>query len=452
MKIKNRLALYFTIISAVILLTALTVIFVTFNSFAKSDFYSRLMGRAKLAAQLYLEADEISPDSLSHVRERYLKQLPGEVTRIYADDNTASFIRDRQQYWNSHVIDMVRKREEVEFTEGNRQTVGIYYNDNQGNFVILTSAKDIQGHRRIDDLVEIMIVMFILVITGLFFVGRWFAKKALEPIDNMIDEMQQVHAGNLSFRITEGSGKDEISKLAENFNRLLKHLDNAFEVQQTYVTNASHELKTPVTSIIGEIEVALNKARSNAEYEDVLRSVLNDAEGLNETITGLMELAQVDMNYIQAPQDPVAIDELIWELADQWNNKLGKGQFVVSVQHLPEDPEKLQVPANKALLTIALNNIISNAYKFSNDRRVQCDLYADNDRISITISDSGIGIPAGELEKVFDSFYRGTNVKQYQGSGIGLYITGKIIQLYNGEISIKSDQKSGTAITIVFSA
>ena len=186
MKIRNRLALYFTLISVVVLLIALCVIFITFNSFVKSDFYGRLMDRAKVAAQLYLEADEISPDSLNHVRERYLKQLPGEITRFYNDNNAPSFISDRQQYWNNDVINMVRKQKEVEFTEGNRQTIGIYYNDNQGNFVILTSAADIQGHRRIDDLVEIMLVMFVLVITGLFFTGRWFAKKALEPLHDMI--------------------------------------------------------------------------------------------------------------------------------------------------------------------------------------------------------------------------------------------------------------------------
>jgi signal transduction histidine kinase len=295
-----------------------------------------------------------------------------------------------------------------------------------------------------------MLFMFVWVITGLFFIGRWFAKKALEPIDDMIGEMQQVRASNLSLRITEGNGRDEISKLAQNFNRLLKHLDNAFEVQQTYVTNASHELKTPVTSIIGEIEVALNKGRTTEEYQQVLRSVLNDAEGLNETITGLMELAQVDMSYTQAALSPVAIDELIWELADQWTHKLGKGLFAVNIKHLPDDPEKLQIPANKALLTIALNNIISNAYKFSDKRRVQCDLDAGNDNISITITDTGIGIPVDETEKVFHSFYRGTNVKDYHGNGIGLYITGKIINLFNGTINITSIPGQGTSITIDF--
>jgi signal transduction histidine kinase len=450
MKIKNRLALYFTLISAVILLIALSTIFITFNSFVRTDFYSRLMDRAKVAAQLYLEADEISADSLSHVRERYLKQLPGEVTRFYDDRNAASFIKDRQQYWSSDIINIVRKRKQLEFTEGDRQTVGIYYNDNQGNFVILTSAADMQGHQRIADLVEIMLFMFVCVITGLFFIGRWFAKKALEPIDEIVKQMQQVRASNLSLRIAEGNGKDEISKLAQNFNRLLKHLDNAFEIQQTFVTNASHELKTPITSIIGEVEVALNKRRTPEEYEQILTSVLNDTERLNDTITGLMELAQVDMSYTQAALSPVAIDELIWELADYWTNKLGKGLFAVSIQHLPDDPEKLLIPANKALLTIALNNIIGNAYKFSNNQRVQCDLYADNNRISITITDRGIGIPADEMEKVFQSFYRGANVKDYHGNGIGLYITGKIITLFNGTISVISNTSNGSAITIHF--
>ncbi|WP_426670306.1 ATP-binding protein [Mucilaginibacter sp. McL0603] len=450
MKIKNRLALYFTLISTVILLIALAIILVIFNSFAKSDFYSRLVDRAKVAAQLYLEADEISPDSLSHVRERNLKQLPGEVTRFYDDRNGASFIRDRQQYWDSNVINMVRKGRQVEFTEGNRQTVGIYYNDNQGNFVILTSAVDIQGHRRINDLIEIMLIMIVWVVAGLFFIGRWFAKKALEPIDDIIGQMQQVRASNLSMRINEGNGKDEISELAQNFNRLLKHLDNAFEVQQTYVVNASHELKTPVTSIIGEIEVALNKKRPNEEYEQILKSVLNDAENLNETITGLMELAQVDMSYTRAELSPVAVDELVWELADHWTNKMGKGLFAVSIQHLPDDPEKLQIPANKSLLIIALNNIISNAYKFSDKQRVQCDLYADSSHISITISDKGLGIPAEELEKVFQSFYRATNAKDYKGNGIGLYITGKIISLFNGTINATSEPGKGTSITVSF--
>src|ERR1700739_828971 len=127
MKIKDRLALYFTLISAAVLVIAMAATFFAFSSFAKADFYSRLLDRAKVAAQLYLEADEISVDSLSHVRDRYMKGIPGGVVRFYNDKNAPSFIKDKQQYWNPDVINMVRRRKQAEFGEGERQTVGIYY-------------------------------------------------------------------------------------------------------------------------------------------------------------------------------------------------------------------------------------------------------------------------------------------------------------------------------------
>ncbi|MEO8884630.1 MAG: ATP-binding protein [Mucilaginibacter sp.] len=450
MKIKNRLSLYFALITAVILFVALFIIYFAFNSIVRTDFDNRLLDRAKVAAQLYLKADEISSDSLSNVRKRYLRQLTGEVMRFYDNRNAPKFINDNNQHWNDKIINLVRKRHELIFTEGDHQSAGIYYKDNQGDFVILVSAIDIQGNKRLDDLIEIMAVFMITSLALLFFVGRWFAQKSLKPLDDMVQQMQQVRASNLSMRINEGNGKDEISRLAQNFNRLLMHLENAFELQQSFVTNASHELRTPVTSIIGEVEVALHKDRSVQEYDLLLRSVLADAERLKETITGLLELAQVDMNYTQAILSPVAIDELIWEVNDYWTKRIGKGMFTVNILGLPEDPEKLSIPANKALLTIALNNIIGNAYKFSNNKPVQCDLYIDNAKITITITDQGIGIPTAEAQKVFESFYRAGNVASHHGNGIGLYVTHKIISLFNGSITIDAAQPQGTAVKVEF--
>ena len=450
MKIKNRLSLYFTAISVIVLLIVEVVICITFNSLVKSDFYDHLMDRANVAAQLYLEADEISADSLSHVRQRYLQPLSHEVIRLYDDKNSASFIKDKNQFWTGPVINAVRKRKQMKFAEGSRQTVGIYYNDNQGNFVILVTAVDAQGDKRLRDLISSMAILLLGATVGLFIISRWFAQKTLEPMDKVIKQMRQVRAGNLSLRVDEGNGKDEISALAHNFNQLLEHLENAFELQQTFVINASHELRTPITTIIGEIELALHKLRTNAEYEQVLHSVLTDAERLNETITSLLELANVDMNYTQPALKPVSIDELIWELNDHWSEKAGKGHFNVNILHLPQDHEKLQLIANKSLLTIAFNNIIGNAFKFSGSKPVQCELYADEKNIIIKITDQGIGIMPGELENIFESFYRGTNVKEYNGNGIGLYVTYKIINLFNGTITVNSVPGSGTTVTVQF--
>lgn len=450
MKIKNRLSLYFTAISAIVLLIVEVAICITFNSLVKSDFYDHLMVRAYIAAQRYLEADEISADSLSHVKVRYLQALPDEVIRFYDDKNQPAFINEKNHFWSRPVIDEVRKRKQMEFAGGGRQNAGIYYYDNQGDFVILVSAIDVAGNKRTRDLIESMAILLVSVTAGLFIISRWFAQKALQPIDRVINQMRKVSAGNLSLRVDEGNGKDEISALAHNFNQLLEHLENAFELQQTFVVNASHELRTPITTIIGEIEIALHKLRTHAEYERVLQSVLTDAERLNGTITSLLELANVDMNYTQPTISPVAMDELIWELNDYWLAKKGKGMFSINILHLPEDHEKLQLPANKSLLTIAFNNIIGNAYKFSRDNPVQCDFYADEKEMVITITDTGIGIAPDEIAKIFKSFYRGKNVNSYNGNGIGLYVTYKIISLFNGTISVSSVPDKHTIVTIQF--
>ena len=450
MKIKNRLSLYFTLLGSGVLLVVLASIYFSFYSFIRSDFFTHLNDRANVAAQLYLEADEITPDSLSRVHDRFLKTLPGEVIRLYDNRNSAAFIKDDQQYWDHHIIETVRKRHYLQYTDKDRQVVGIYYEDNQGDFVILASAMDIEGHRRLDLMLKTMIVVFFIVGAVLYFISRLLAAEALLPIHNVIKQMKLIKASNLHLRIDEGNGKDEISELASNFNRLLSHLENAFELQKTYVTNASHELRTPVTSIIGEVDLALSKKRSPDEYEKTLNLVLEESERLRDTISGLMELARVDMDYTGAQLTPVRMDELLWDINDFWTHKTGAGPFKINIEHLPENDDLLTIPANRQLMFIALNNLIGNAFKFSAQRQVTCNFYADEQLIRIQVIDTGIGIPAEDMDKVTSSFYRSYNARSFAGNGIGLYVTQKIIQLFNGTLTIQSAEDIGTTITTEF--
>lgn len=446
MKIKNRLALYYTLISSGLLLVMMVCMYIAFGYFFRNDFYGRINDRAKIAAQVYLEADEISSDSLNHVQQRMVERLPGEVIRVYNDKNQASFIKDESQYWGAATINQVRQAKSLNFTNGDRQTVGIYYPDNQGNFVILASAIDIQSRARLMRIAQVMVVTFLLVNSLLFFIGRWLAAKSLLPVVKLAREMTRISASQLHFRADEGNGTDETSSLAQSFNRLLQHLQNSFELQQTFVANASHELRTPLTSITGEIELALNRRRSIEDYETLLRSVLVDTNRLTDTVNSLMELAQTDMEYTRADVEPVRMDELLWELQAHWANK----PFVADVQQLPENQQLLLVQANKNLLMIAFNNIIGNAFKFSNDQPVTCTLQANGDQICFIISDQGIGIPEEDLADIFTPFYRGDNTQPFHGNGIGLYMAYMIIILFNGQITVSSKLNNGTAVEIRF--
>jgi signal transduction histidine kinase len=449
-KIKDRLSLYFTLIGSGILLAVMVSLYISVYTIVRNDFYTHLNDRANVAAQVYLKADEISPDSLTQVRNRFFKNLHGEVTRIYDDRNSAAFIKDDKQYWQEKTIKDVRRYKHLEYANQNRQIVGNYYKDNQGNFVILVSAVDQTGKRQLDRILEAMIVVFLIVTITLFLVSRWLAQSTLSPIKSVVRQMQLIKSTNLHLRVDEGKGKDEITELASNFNRLLEHLENAFELQRTYVANASHELRTPITSIIGEVELALNKERSPDETKKTLQLVLEESERLRDTISGLMELAQVDMDYTIAQQSPIRMDELLWDVQAYWVNKAGADALQINIEHMPDDEAMLTIPANYQLLFIALNNLIGNAFKFSSQQPVKCNFYADETVIRMQIIDSGIGIPKEDLDLVFKSFYRATNSHNFVGSGIGLYVTQKIIQLFKGTLQVESVEGHGTAITIQF--
>lgn len=450
MKIKTRLSLYFTLISSGALLLVLVAVYIAVFSFFTADFYNRLTDRTNLASQLYLKADELAADSMIQVQQRYLEKLPEEVIRIYDDNNLSAFDMKHNVYWTQDIINQVRKEGYIEYEDGNRKVVGKSYKDNQGNFVILASAVDVNSSRRLIMLGEITGILFIIFGTGLFFAGRMFAQKALSPVDKMVAQIRNIRSSNLHLRVGQVKSKDEIYELIDNFNRLLAHLQNAFELQQTFVANASHELRTPLTSIMGEVEVALDKPRDTQEYERVLRSIANDGGRLQETITSLMELAQVDLHYTQAILSPVRVDELIWELEEHWTGRKGPGMLKIQVANLPEDEEVLTISAHKSMLYIALNNLIDNAFKYSAPHPVTLNFEATDSHIKIAVTDQGPGIEEEAVEKIFRPFYRVNKDKNISGSGIGLYITSKIIELFKGTIEVVSAPAKGSTFIVEF--
>jgi signal transduction histidine kinase len=450
MKIKNRLSLYFTLISCGALLLVLLTLYLAVFGFLKTDFNKRLADRVNIASQVYLEADEIGADSLVEIQQRYLEKLPEEVIRVYNDKNKASFNASNGIYWNNDIINQVRKTGAIEYEEGQRQVVGKYYHDNQGNFVILGSAVDRNFKARVLMLGRIALILFGAFSIILFFVGRWFAQNMLAPIQNVVEQMRRIGSSNLHLRIQETRNKDEVAELVSNFNSLLQRLEDAFELQKSFVSNASHELRTPLTSIMGEADVALEKPRDTWEYERVLRSISADAMQLQQTITSLMELARADFAYSQQALQPVRIDELLWEIQDYWQHKKGADMLHLLFGNFPEDEQKLIIQGSKPLLYIALNNIIDNAFKYSAGEPVTVSFEAEGEHIQLTVTDSGPGINSQEAELIFKPFYRAASTRSVAGSGVGLYIAGKILQLCNSSIQVISDGVSGSSFIITF--
>lgn len=450
MQIRTKLSLYFTISTAILLLCVFILINILFDKHVSGDFFTSLKERAIVAAQVYLEADEISDSSLASFKTKYLKTLSHESIRFYDTQNNPAFVEQKTVFDDIKFIERVRKEKYVEAEDKGIETVGISYEDNQGSYVIIVSATNKQGKKSIASLLRTTIIIYLLVLLVLFFGGRWFAKKALEQVQKINKQIQKITAEDLHLRLDEGNGKDEISELAINFNSLLQRLESAFEMQKTFVANATHELRTPLTSIIGEIEVAAAQQRSNEEYRQLLTSVLADAEKLENIIDGLLSLANAE-NMIATQQiEEVRIDELLWDLQGLYK-KTSNGQMLnIELRNLPLNENELCIKANKHLLLIAINNVIKNGFKFSNNQPVNCTLESSGGIISITIKDNGIGISKEAIGNLFKPFTRSENSRGYEGMGIGLFITKKIIDQYHGAINVVSENNHGTEVNISF--
>ncbi|WP_406827257.1 ATP-binding protein [Pedobacter sp. KACC 23697] len=445
MKIKDRIALYFTLISTSMLFAVLCTVYFTFMKFLEADFFERLTDRTMVTAKLYLEADEISRDALNTVRHKYLQKLNSEVIRVYDKKNRATFIGDTAQYWTPATIDQVRRKGRLKYTDGQRQVVGIYYKDNQGDFVILASANDQGSHNRLDKLLKIMIFIFILISLVVLLLSRWIAQKMLKPLQKFMLEVKQAGAQNMEFRVEENNNKDEINLIAQSFNHLMEELEQAFILQKTFVANASHELRTPVTRIMMTAELALSKERDQLAYQKVIASMLEDAEKMEHTITGLVALAKMDLDLINSKLVPIKLDDLLAKIQTEW--KVQK-DLDLNITYQKSIDTNTEIMANAVLLQIALDNIISNAFKFSNNQAVHILIETIKNQSFIHITDHGSGIPADDQAAVFNPFYTRAKEQGHHGEGMGLYMAKKIIDLLKGEITFNNAEKGGCIFTV----
>ena len=292
---------------------------------------------------------------------------------------------------------------------------------------------------------------FILPIVLIFSIlgGNFLIYKSFLPIENILLELKQINAKDLSARLKSNKNKDEINQLVEEVNSLLKRLESSFEKISQFSSDASHELKTPLTIIRGEIEVALRKERSNEEYKSVLNSSLNEIIIIEKTINDLLFLAKNEKDILIDNQEDIYFDEIIDESINEVKSFAKLNQ--IEINFILEDTIEYKGYSN--LLKIALKNVLKNAIQFSHkNSQIIVKSYKKGSFFEISVQDFGIGIEKNEQIKIFEKFYRTdkSRNKNSGGTGLGMSILKKIVDIHKGKINIHSKENIGTTITISF--
>src|ERR1035437_2125760 len=252
---------------AVLLLMVLTGIYLFVEHNRVKDFFNKLDDRAVTVAQFYLAEDNLSKESFKTVLKKFPQSLSNETIRIYNDHFKPQFIHEGTVRWDLNTLKDVVSQKQVHLSQDNQQITGIYYADNSGNFIIMVSAIDINGYHDMHDLGLIMFFVFLASLIITYFMGSVFSRIALLPIVRITNNLKRIRASSLDLRLPVAQKKtDEIDGLSLTINQLLEHLEQSFESQKSFIANASHELRTPITTILGEAEITLMQNRDGEVY------------------------------------------------------------------------------------------------------------------------------------------------------------------------------------------
>jgi heavy metal sensor kinase len=313
----------------------------------------------------------------------------------------------------------------------------------------------LQSQRQQEELLETLADTFAFIIPLAIVLasagGYFLARRSLTPVVAMSTQAERIGAENLHERLAVQNAKDELGHLAQSFNRLLDRLDQSFERQRRFVADASHELRTPVAILCGEADVTLSQPdRSPEEYRESLNILRAEARRLKQIVEDLFTLARADAGQHPLTLTDFYLDELVSQCARNMRTLAAAKKLAL----LCESPTELPVHADEALICRMIQNLLDNAIKYTPEGgTVSITSGIHNSFYSVTISDTGEGIPLELQPRIFERFFRADKVRSRSGSetggaGLGLSIGRWIVEAHGGRIELTRSDKQGSIFTV----
>ncbi|OEH84507.1 two-component sensor histidine kinase [Desulfuribacillus stibiiarsenatis] len=268
-------------------------------------------------------------------------------------------------------------------------------------------------------------------------------RKISNPIIRISDATKEVAKGNFSMKIDYKSN-DEIGVLARNFNLMTQELGNMEYLRKDFISNVSHELKTPIASIQGFAEMLQDKNISEENYQAYTNIIIEETKRLSHLSSNMLRLSKLDHQFIPESTKPFSIDEQIRRtivlLDEKWSNR--NIEFDINL-------EKIVYFGDEALIQQIWLNLIDNAIKFSNQSgTIFIEAKKTLDKVVIEIRDDGIGIREIDQQRIFEKFFQADKSHSKEGSGLGLAIVKKIVEIYGGEIDFTSEVGCGSSFIV----
>jgi len=283
-------------------------------------------------------------------------------------------------------------------------------------------------------LVSVTILGFISVLAGII-----ASRRITRPILELVDASGDIAGGNLSRRV-RSSGSDEIGRLSESFNSMAHHLEVQEKLRRILLSNAAHELRTPLAIISGELEGMLDGVLPTDRT--ALQSLHDEARRLTAILDGVDELSLAEAGSLNLHKETFILKPYLAAIVGRFERIFADKNAVLQL----ECPDDLQVNADPDRLSQIIINLVGNSLKaVASGGRVALVVFSDNSRVCLQVTDNGCGIPEVDLPHVFERFYKGKN----GGLGLGLAIVQELVTAHGGTLSVRSSVGSGTSFSVI---
>lgn len=452
----NRIALYNTAAAAIATLLLFLVVYsVVYNTSYQHLDSEISKERVEVSAGIMWKNDSLVLNLMPEWEEREHQQAEVSPVFLQVADSKGTLVFRTANLLNDRLIIADSPNTEFFFnTELNGTKI------RQGQFPIFNDSGKLIGELGIgilrgessmvlSNLRLTLIIAFPLIMLVFFLATSWAASRGIAPVQELIQATRVISDSNLSSRLPLPTHKDEIHHLGKTINELLDRIEMSLTREKQITADISHELRTPITSIRGTLEVLIRKTRDPDQYAEKIQSVIVEVDAMNSIIDQLLQLSRLEAGNLALNKTAVALAELLNTIQGHWQQVLKKK----NIELLTDVPDDAIVNADRGFLEIMLDNLISNAIKYGNaDERIIVTWTGDSHRLSIT--DSSPGIPPEQIPHLFNRFYRtdAHRSSEVEGNGLGLSIVKKLADLQQITLEVTSQIGCGSTFTLQFNS
>jgi len=291
----------------------------------------------------------------------------------------------------------------------------------------------------------IILISIPAAVLACFIAGWVLAKRSFRPVDLMIREAQKISAAHLQSRLPRTGAEDEVDRLAQTLNEMMNRIESSTRAVQDFSSDISHELKTPLAIIRGEIDLALRRPRSPEELSETLRTIDGEVNELIRLVDDLMLLVKSDARQLTFESKTVYVDEVLGQILDRFQKRAQPNQITLS----SDLSAHVAVLGDALYLKRLYSNLVDNAVKFTQKGgSVKIRLFTEKGMAVVEVEDNGPGIEPELQQKVFSRFYRTDHARSFDGAGLGLNIAKTICDTHLGNLQLISKLGVGTTIRV----